>query len=153
MNAYPSSMHGQAFLSNAISTELFLQMISPAITAIIIAVLAAVAFTGGFAVSNWRSTAEIQRLNSDNAMLSASNNKCASDIQSVRAAMAALTTASMTREKNAAAAMQQAGAVAAKHVSRAKDIRSRPPVAPQYQCEAIMREQAAYIQTRRQDEQ
>jgi hypothetical protein len=25
-------------------------------------------------------------------------------------------------------------------------------VAPQYQCEAIMREQAAYIQTRRQDE-
>lgn len=127
-------------------------MISPAITAIIIAVLAAVAFTGGFAVSNWRSTAEIQRLNSDNAMLSASNNKCASDVQSVRAAMAALTTASMTREKNAAAAMQQAGAVAAKHVSRAKDIRSRPSVAPQYQCEAIMREQAAYIQTRRQDE-
>ena len=127
-------------------------MISPAITAIIIAVLAAVAFTGGFAVSNWRSTAEIQRLNSDNAMLSASNNKCASDVQSVRAAMAALTTASMTREKNASAAMQQAGAVAAKHVSRAKDIRSRPSVAPQYQCEAIMREQAAYIQTRRQDE-
>ena len=127
-------------------------MISPAITAIIIAVLAAVAFTGGFAVSNWRSTAEIQRLNSDNAMLSASNNKCASDVQSVRAAMVALTTASMTREKNAAAAMQQAGAVAAKHVSRAKDIRSRPSVAPQYQCEAIMREQAAYIQTRRQDE-
>ena len=127
-------------------------MISPAITAIIIAVLAAVAFTGGFAVSNWRSTAEIQRLNSDNAMLSASNNKCAADVQSVRAAMAALTTASMTREKNAAAAMQQAGAVAAKHVSRAKDIRSRPSVAPQYQCKAIMREQAAYIQTRRQDE-
>lgn len=85
-------------------------------------------------------------------MLSASNNKCASDVQSVRAAMAALTTASMTREKNASAAMQQAGAVAAKHVSRAKDIRSRPSVAPQYQCEAIMREQAAYIQTRRQDE-
>ena len=128
-------------------------MISPAITAIIIAVVAAVAFTGGFAVSNWRSTAEIQRLNSDNAMLSASNNKCASDVQSVRAAMVALTTASMTREKNAAAAMQQAGAVAAKHVSRAKDIRSRPPVAPQYQCEAIMREQSTYIQTRRQDAQ
>ncbi len=86
-------------------------------------------------------------------MLSASNNKCASDIQSVRAAMDALTTASMTREKNAAVAMQHAGAVAAKHANRAKDIRSRPPVAPQYQCEAIMREQAAYIQTRRQDEQ
>jgi len=128
-------------------------MISPAITAIIIAVVAAVAFTGGFAVSNWRSTAEIQRLNSDNAMLSASNNKCASDIQSVHAALDALTTASMKREKNAAVAMRHAGAAAGKHANRAKDIRSRPPVAPQYQCEAIMREQAAYIQTRRQDEQ
>ena len=128
-------------------------MISPAITAIIVAVLAAVAFTGGFAVSDWRSAAEIQRLNSDNAMLSASNNKCASDIQSVRAAMDALTTASMTREKNAAMAMRHAGAAAAKHANRAKDIRSRPVVAPQYQCEAIMREQAAYIQTRRQEEQ
>ena len=128
-------------------------MISPAITAIIVAVLAAVAFTGGFAVSDWRSAAEIQRLNSDNAMLSASNNKCASDIQTVRAAMDALTTASMTREKNAAVAMRHAGTAAAKHANRAKDIRSRPPVAPQYQCEAIRREQAAYIQTRRQEEQ
>ena len=128
-------------------------MISPAITAIIIAVLAAVAFIGGFAVSDWRSAAEIRQLNSDNALLSASNNKCASDIQSVRAAIAGLTTASMSREKNAAAAMQQAGTAAAKHVSRAKDIRSRPPVAPQYRCEAITREQAAYIQTRREDAQ
>jgi hypothetical protein len=128
-------------------------MISPAITAIVIAVLGAVAFTGGFAVSDWRSAAEIRRLNSDNAVLSASNNKCASDIQSVREAMDALTTASMTREKNAAIAMRHAGAAAAKHANRAKDIRSRPSVAPPYQCEAIMREQAAYIQTRRQDEQ
>ena len=93
-------------------------MISPAITAIIIAVLAAVAFIGGFAVSDWRSAAEIRQLNSDNALLSASNNKCASDIQSVRAAIAGLTTASMSQGKNAAAAMQQAGTAAAKHVQQ-----------------------------------
>jgi hypothetical protein len=127
-------------------------MISPAITAIIIAVLAATAFVGGFAVSDWRSAAEIRRINSDNALLSASNNKCASDIQSVRTAMDALTSAAATREKNAAMAMRDASAAAAKHVSRAQDIRSLPAVAAQHQCEAITREQAMYIQTRRQND-
>lgn len=127
-------------------------MISPAITAIIIAVLAVIAFVGGFAVSDWRSAAEIRRINSDNALLSASNNKCASDVQSARIAMDALTAASATREKNAALAMRNAGAAAAKHVGRAKDIHSLPAVAPQNQCEAIAREQAEYIRTRRQDD-
>jgi hypothetical protein len=127
-------------------------MISPAITAAIIAVLAVLAFVGGFAVSDWRAAGEIRRLNSDNAMLSASNNKCASDIQSVRAAMEALTAASAAREKNAATAMRNAGAVAAKHVRRAKDIRSLAPVAPKHQCEAIAREQAEYVRSRRQYE-
>ena len=127
-------------------------MITPAITAIIIIVLSAVAFVGGFAVSDWRSSVEIRRLTSDNALLSASNNKCASDIQSVRAAIDTLTSTSVTREKNAAVAMRNAAASAAKHVSRAKDIRSLPAVAPQHQCEAIEREQAEYIRTRRQND-
>jgi hypothetical protein len=127
-------------------------MISPAITATIIAVLTVIAFVGGFAVSDWRSAAEIRRVNSDNALLSASNNKCASDIQSVRIAMDALSAASATREKNAATAMRNADVAAAKHVSRAREIRSLPAVAPQHQCEAIAREQADYIRTRRQND-
>jgi hypothetical protein len=69
----------------------------------------------------------------------------------VRTAMDALTAAAATREKNAAIAMRDAGAAAAKHVSRAQDIRSLPAVAAQHQCEAITREQAEYIQTRRQE--
>jgi hypothetical protein len=127
-------------------------MISPAITATIIAVLTVIAFVGGFAVSDWRAAAEIRRINSDNALLSASNNKCASDIQSVRIAMDALSAASATREKNAAMAMRNADVAAAKHVGRAKEIRSLPTVAPQHQCEAIAREQADYIRTRRQND-
>jgi hypothetical protein len=139
------------FQARVITTQPLNQMISPAITAIIIAVLAALAFVGGFAVSDWRSAAEIRRLNSDNALLSASNNKCAEDIQSVRTAMDALIATSATREKNAAAAMRNAGAAAAKHVRRAEDIRSLAPVASQHHCEAIAREQADYIRTRRQN--
>jgi hypothetical protein len=74
------------------------------------------------------------------------------DIQSVRSAMDALTAAAATREKNVAMAMRDAAPAAAKHVSRAQAIRSLPVVAPQHQCEAITREQAEYIQTRRQND-
>ncbi|SEO53429.1 hypothetical protein [Nitrosovibrio sp. Nv6] len=121
---------------------------SPAITAAIIAILAALAFSGGFAVSDWRSAAEIERLNSSNAVLSAANDKCAVDIQSVRKAMDALTSTSARREKNAAMAMRSATAVAAKHTKRAKKMRALPPVAAAHQCEVIDREQIEYVKSR-----
>ena len=103
-------------------------MISPAITAIVIAVLAALAFGGGFALSDWRTTAQIQRLNTNNAMLSAANDKCATDIQSVRMALEALTVAAAKREKDAVKAMRAAATAAATHTGNAKKIRSLQPV-------------------------
>lgn len=125
---------------------------SPAIAAIVIAVIAALAFSGGFAVSDWRSAAEIQRLNSNNAILSSANDKCATDIQSVRMAMDALKAASARRERDAAIAMRRAAKAAAKHTGKAGKIRSLPPVAPEHQCEALAREQLAYVKGRRQDD-
>lgn len=74
-------------------------MISPVITAIVIAVLAALAFGGGFALSDWRTAAQVQRLNSNNAMLSAANDKCAADIQSTRMALEALVVATKKGRK------------------------------------------------------
>ena len=38
---------------------------TPVITAIVIAVLVALAFSGGFALSDWRMAARIQQLNND----------------------------------------------------------------------------------------
>lgn len=74
-------------------------MISPAMTAIVIAVLTALAFSGGFALSDWRTSVRVQRLNSNNAMLSAANDKCATDIQSVRMALEALVVATKQGRK------------------------------------------------------
>jgi len=54
---------------------------NPAIIAIALSIFVALAFGGGFAVSSWRSASEIQRLNSSNAVLSAANNRCASDMR------------------------------------------------------------------------
>ncbi|MEO8991834.1 MAG: hypothetical protein ABI284_01455, partial [Nitrosospira sp.] len=108
---------------------------SPAIIAIVLAIFVALAFSGGFAVSNWRSASEIERLNSSNAVLSAANDKCAVDIQSVRGAMAALAAVSAVRDKNAAMAMRRAESTAAKHSDRAKKITALPPVALEHQCE------------------
>lgn len=126
-------------------------MISPAITAIVIAVLAALAFGGGFALSDWRTTAQIQRLNTNNAMLSAANDKCATDIQSVRMALEALTVAAAKREKDAVKAMRAAATAAATHTGNAKKIRSLQPVRaaiPGKQCEMINTEQIQYVQSR-----
>jgi hypothetical protein len=127
-------------------------MITPAITAIVIAVLAALAFGGGFALSDWRMASQIQRLNSNNAVLSAANDQCATDIQSARIAMETLTAATATREKNAARAMQGAATAAAKRTDNAKKISALPPVAPAKQCEAITVEQIRYVQSRHQND-
>lgn len=125
---------------------------SPAITAIVIVIFAALGFSGGFAVSNWRSASEIQRLNSDNAVLAAANGKCALDIQSVREAMDAVREASVRREKDAAIAMRGAAKVAAKHTNRAKKTRVLPPVAPEHQCEVVAWEQIEYVEGRRRND-
>lgn len=130
-------------------------MISPAVTAVVIAVLAALAFGGGFALSDWRTASQIQRLNTDNAMLSAANDKCATDIQSVRMALEALTVAAAKREKDAVKAMRAAATAAATHTGNAKKIRSLRPISlvSGKHCEVIAAEQIQYVQNRRSNDQ
>src|SRR6185437_4622718 len=123
-------------------------MISPAITAIVIAVLVALAFGGGFALSDWRTASRMERLNSSNAMLSAANDKCATDIQAVRTAMEALTAAAAKREKDAAKSMRASAPAAAKHTENAKKIRALPPVATGKQCEVIGAQQIRFLESR-----
>ncbi|SFW21704.1 hypothetical protein [Nitrosovibrio sp. Nv17] len=125
---------------------------TPAVTAIVIAVLVALAFGGGFALGDWRATMQIQRLHNDNALLSAANDRCATDIESVRFALDAQKAAAVRREKEAIRAMREAGKVAAAHTAKARAIRALPPVADvsaDGQCEAIFREQQEYVQDRR----
>jgi hypothetical protein len=124
---------------------------SAGIAAIVIAIFSVLAFCGGFIVGNWRSTSQLHQLSSLNTILSAANEKCTADIQSVRAAMAVMTTTIAAREKKAARAMQQATAAAATHTSRAKKIRSLPEVPAEHQYEVIAREQIEYVQSRLQD--
>ena len=121
---------------------------TPAITAIVIAVLVALAFSGGFALSDWRMASRIQQLNSNNAVLSAANDRCATDIQSARMAMDALTATAAAREKDAAKAMRSATTAAAKHTGNAKKLQTLPPVAPEKQCEVVYVEQIKYVQSR-----
>ena len=122
---------------------------SPAIIAIVLAVFVTLAFSGGFAVSNWRASGEIQRLNSSNAVLSAVNDKCATDIQDVRKAMDAVTAAAAERQKAAEVSMVVATRTADVHTSKAKQIKSMPPIQIDKQCEAIRMEQIDYVRERR----
>lgn len=125
---------------------------TPAITAIVIVVLVALAFSGGFALSDWRMASRIQQLNSDNAVLSAANDRCATDIQSTRTAMDALTVAAAAREKEAAKAMRGATTVAAQHTGNAKKMQALPSAAPEKQCAVVYVEQIKYVQSRHPDD-
>jgi len=122
---------------------------SSAIAAIVIAVSAAVAFAGGFAVESWRSGKEILRLNSNNAILVKANDECATDIKTVQQAMTAMTALSAERERQAVDAMEQAKPQVEKHTARIIKIKALPEVAIDQQCEAIKQEQLDYIRERR----
>ena len=126
-------------------------MFSSTVQAILIVIFAIGVFTGGYVVSSWRSAAQVQRLSSENAMLSEAKKKCFLDIQSVQNSMKALTQTAAEREKNAAKAIEGASSAAAGHTNRAKRIRTLPPIASERQYEAITREQAEYVQSRRND--
>ncbi|SOD42387.1 hypothetical protein [Nitrosovibrio sp. Nv4] len=123
---------------------------SPAITAIIIAVFAALSFGGGFVVSDWRSGKEVQRLGSENVVLRASNDKCATDIGTVQAGVKEVTDALEAKELEAQAAMKLAQVSAKKHSDLAAELRNGLPVRPgETQCQAVEREQREYVGGRR----
>ena len=81
---------------------------SPAITAIVIVIFTVLGFGGNFAVSDWRSDKEVQRLSSKNAVLRAANDKCATDVVAVWAGVKDVTDALDTKKHDADAAMKDA---------------------------------------------
>jgi hypothetical protein len=125
---------------------------SPAITAVLIGIVAALSFGGGFALGDWRMVSRLERLSSDNALLSTANDRCAMDIERARVAMDALRNATITREQNAAKAMQTASKVAVRHTKAARKIQSLPPAKPEQQCQKMTIEQMEYVRGRHQNE-
>ena len=125
---------------------------SPAITAVLIGIVAAFSFGGGFALGDWRMASRLERLSSDNALLSAANDRCAMDIEKAGIAMEALRTTAIARGKNAAKAMQVASKAAVRHTKAARKIQSLPPVEPEHQCERMIAEQMEYVRDRHQNE-
>jgi hypothetical protein len=125
---------------------------SPAITAVLIGIVAAFSFGGGFALGDWRMASRLERLSSDNALLSAANDRCATDIEKARVAMDALRAITVTREKNATKAMQAASKVSMRHTKTARKIQSLPPAKPEQRCEKITVEQIEYVRDRQRNE-
>ena len=124
-------------------------IITTAIATGAIAAVAVVAFAGGFVVSDWRSSGEIERLNSANTLLKASNTQCATDIASVRTSVTNLIGESEAREKAAAIEMDNAQVESVKHSHTAVVIKAAPIRPGEPMCEAIEREQIEYVNWRR----
>ena len=121
---------------------------SPLITAILMGVIAAFSFGGGFAIGDWRMASRLERLSSDNALLKAANERCATDIQNAKTAVDSLVALAEARDRAAAESMQQAQPEAEQHTARVLKIRKLAPVPQDQQCEVIKTEQIAYVQSR-----
>jgi hypothetical protein len=135
------------------SSEKRQSMLSPAITAIIIGVVAALAFGGGFAIADWRKSGELERARSESKLLTASNNKCAEDVHNVNTAVQEMLNTAIDRERKAAQAVKEAEPVIEKRKAAITRIRALPAVRLDMQCEAITQEQIIYVQARHSEAQ
>lgn len=124
---------------------------SPAILAVALGVAMAFAFGGGFALSDWRSSGTIEKLKGDKALLAAANGRCASTVENAAKAMKELQNAVAERERQARQSMQQAQPQVEQHQAVITRIKALPKVPLDQQCEAIRREQVAYVQGRREE--
>lgn len=124
-------------------------MISPAITAIAILIYTAIAFGSGFLISDWRSGAKIASLEGDKTVLSTANDDCAADVANAKTAMDLLERSTNELERQAAKAVKEAAPKVAERTRIIKEIKAQPKVAPDQQCEAIIKEQIEYVQTRK----
>jgi hypothetical protein len=103
----------------------------------------------GWTVNQWRNGEKIAKLDSNNSVLTAANDHCAADIESVRADVDALTQAAAERVKQAKAEVVKAQPVADRHTSRAIVIKAAPIRTDETQCQAVEREQLEYLKSRR----
>ena len=117
----------------------------------------AIGFGGGWLVKDWKDGAQIALIKSEKQSLKertdtlvASNNRCATDIESVRQGLAGIQKAADDRIKAAEAEMTKAQKTASWHVNRAAEIRNGlPPKPNETQCQAVEREQLEYVASRR----
>lgn len=119
-----------------------------ALIAIILASLLA-GFGSGWMIKDWKDGAEIAQLTTRNSIMSAANQRCETDIEAVRASVKRITASATAREDAAAKAMSNAQVLAAKHSATAIKIQSAPIVPEESMCDAIVREQTEYVQSRR----
>lgn len=120
----------------------------PAILAIGAGAIALLSFGGGFFVSDWRADGKIERLKGEKQVLEIAVRRCQGDVESVRAGFAELKRMSDAKERAAEAAMQKAESDASAHVQRATQIRTAPVKQGETMCDAIVREQKAYVAAR-----
>ena len=105
----------------------------------------------GWTVKDWKDGAKMAALESRDAVVTAANDKCKTDVVTVKAGVKEITDALDAKQKAADAAMKDAQFWAGKHSRLARDVNSLPVRPDESTCDAIIREQTAYVQNRRTD--
>ncbi len=126
-------------------------MYSLMIVALIAAGSAIAGFGGGWAVNGWRIGVEIAALQSRDAVVTAANVQCETDVITVKAGVKEVTDALAEKKKAADAAMKDAQFWAGKHSRLAQEVNAYQALPGETQCQTIEREQIEYVQSRRTD--
>ena len=116
--------------------------------ALVIAFIAVFAFgiVTGWTVNSWRNGAEIARLQSRDAVVTAANEQCGKDVVSVQAGVKQVTDALAEKSRAAEDAMQKAKVEARRRQVQAGEVNSLPIREGETQCQAVEREQREYVQ-------
>ncbi|WP_025041042.1 hypothetical protein [Nitrosospira briensis] len=102
----------------------------------------------GWMVKDWKDGAKIAKLESRDAVVTAANAQCKTDVISVKAGVKDVTDALAAKKKAADAAMKDAEYWARKHSTLAQEVNSLPVRPDESTCDAIIREQIEYVQNR-----
>lgn len=103
----------------------------------------------GWTIKDWKDGAKMAALESRDAVVTAANDKCKTDVVTVKAGVKEVTDALAKKKQDADAAMKDAEFWARRHSNLAREVNALPVKPDESTCDAITREQMEYVQSRR----
>ena len=106
----------------------------------------------GWTVKDWQTGAKMAVLESRDAVVTAANAQCKTDVVTVKAGVKEVTDALAQKKLDADAAMKDAQFWAGKHSRLAQEVNSLPVRPDESVCDAVTREQIEYVERRKNDQ-
>lgn len=105
----------------------------------------------GWTIKDWQTGAKMAVLESRDAVVTAANAQCKTDVIAVQSGVKEITDALAKKKQDADAAMKDAEFWAGKHSRLAQEVNALPVKPDESVCDAVTREQIEYVEKRKND--